>query len=94
MNMRILGAALALGVLFSAGPIAQAQPAPGPAMRGQGASNYNIRREKQRLERIIDALNKDDRDYGGHKANAMKLLQQARVELQAAVDYEAAHPPQ
>ncbi len=63
-------------------------------LRGERGSRYNIRTVERRTRRMIAQLNHDQRDYGGHRANAVRLMQQAEGELQQAVQYDAAHPNQ
>ena len=63
-------------------------------MRGENRSNTNIRRDRMRLERIIDMLQHDRRDYGGQREQALDLLQQARQHLLMAEQYEQTHPGQ
>ena len=62
--------------------------------RGQGNSNYNIGKETKRLSKIIGSLQRDERDYGGHRARAIEMLRQAQAELQQAVDWDRSHPGQ
>ncbi len=79
--------------MFGAGAVftstAHAQSA--PALRGEYGSARNIMRAKTRLEAIIDQLQRDQRDYGGHRVAAIADMQQARGQLQAAIDYDATH---
>ena len=89
-----------LGVGAALTPAAHAQatmaPAPyhTPFMRGEYRSNKNVRFVRMRLERVIDMLQHDRHDYGGHREQALDLLQQARAQLLQAEQYEAAHPNQ
>ena len=91
MNLRVaaLAAALAAGV---AGTVAidhgQAQA---QGMRGDVGSDRNLRTERRRLEGVIDALQRDQHDYGGHRVRAIADLQQARAELDAALQYDRGH---
>ncbi|HEY7994003.1 MAG: hypothetical protein ACHQY2_00535 [Candidatus Eremiobacterales bacterium] len=55
--------------------------------RNQRGSTQNIMNIRSHVEAAIDALNQDRTDYGGYKARAMEKLQQARQELDAAVDF-------
>ncbi|GAC1302743.1 MAG: hypothetical protein NVSMB19_12270 [Vulcanimicrobiaceae bacterium] len=92
-RFRILGAiALALGS-FAAGNLsalpASAQTA-APQLRGEHGSKHDIRSVERRLERMIATLQRDQRDYGGHRVNAISLLQQADQQLQAALATDAA----
>jgi hypothetical protein len=99
MNIKAVVSAAALLTMtaLSGAAIAQTGPAPmqgmqGPMMRGQHASNHNIRAERRRLGRIIDSLQHDEHDYGGHRVKAIELLQHARAELDQAIEYDKAHP--
>lgn len=58
-------------------------------MRNQGPSNENIVDVRQNVEAAIDALQRDNRDYGGNKERAIDKLQAARGELEAALDFAA-----
>lgn len=88
-----IGAAVLSVSMFGAGAIstsavhAQALP----ALRGERGSAHNILSIKTRLERLIDQLQRDRRDYGGHREAAIDDLQKARVQLEAAVNYDATH---
>ncbi len=89
-------AQLALTTAMIVLPAVLALPAaaqgPGPnQMRGQYGSNQNIAQIDQHLNHMIRHLEHDRRDYGGHKAKAIKLLQQAEEQLNKAQQYAAAH---
>ena len=84
------------------GPISTPLP-PGPVPRPSGTppetwrrdeykSGRNLQKVRHRLERVIDELQHDQNDYGGHRAQAMTLLQQAREQLLEAEQYDTAHP--
>ncbi|GAC1303541.1 MAG: hypothetical protein NVSMB21_02820 [Vulcanimicrobiaceae bacterium] len=98
---RVLGAvALSLGV-FAAGATttqpASAQSADPAtqnvrAERGERGSRHDIRSVERRLERMISRLQHDRRDYGGHRVNAIALMQQANVQLKAAIATDATTP--
>jgi hypothetical protein len=98
MNVRliVLSAALA-GTALST--VASAQQLPyNPTMqqqhlRGNRGSDQNIRREYRRLEQVIDGLQRDQRDYGGHRVQAIQALQQARQQLDEALEYDRTHGP-
>ena len=107
VNLKMLAAAallavpsLAVATVSTQPLVAQAQTVPttapshAPWRRGQHGSNRNIRMTERRLERVIDMLQHDQYDYGGHKTNALNYLNQARTELQAAIQYEQSHPGQ
>src|SRR5580704_13081630 len=68
-------------------------PRPRPAgVRGEYWSNRNITRVRVKLEHVIDELQRDARDYGGHREKALDLLRRARTELLAAEQYDRSHP--
>lgn len=60
-------------------------PAVASAQRGQRGSNRNLAAIRARLNGIIDSLQADTDDYGGHKASAIHHLQEAQAELTAAL---------
>ncbi len=97
-SLRVAGSlALALG-FFAAGTavshpaMAQQTQMNGPDLRGERGSRHDIRSAEKRLERLIASLQRDQRDYGGHRANAVSLLQQADQQLQAAIATDNATP--
>jgi hypothetical protein len=98
MNVRliVLSAALAGTAL---GTVASAQQQPQPYamgaqhLRGNRGSDQNIRREYRKLEQVIDGLQRDQRDYGGHRAQAIQDLQRARQQLDEALEYDRTHGP-
>ena len=59
----------------------------GNDLRNQRGSTENIMDVRRHVEAAIDALNQDRTDYGGYKARAIEKLQQARQELDAAIDF-------
>jgi hypothetical protein len=79
-----LGAA-ALGTVTSAAE-------PPPDARLDAMSNRNISFMMTILQATIDDLNQDQHDYGGHRAQAVQLLQQAKAQLEQGLDYFKAHP--
>jgi len=99
MNLKLLLAAGALATgltLGAASSSAQTMPMARPGMyhhlRGERASARNLIAERRKLEGIIDSLQRDRHDYGGHRETAIDLLQRARAELDAAIQYDATHP--
>jgi hypothetical protein len=100
MNVRliVLSAALA-GTALTTVASAQQYPQQQPYamnrqhLRGNRGSDQNIRREYRRLEQVIDGLQRDQRDYGGHRAQAIQDLQQARAQLDEALEYDRTHGP-
>ncbi len=53
-------------------------------MRGQGGSNSNVTNVRRWVENMIDQLQSDQRDYGGHRVAAINAMQAARTQLIAA----------
>ncbi len=100
MNVRliVLSAALA-GTALTTVASAQQQPSYNTTvqqqqhLRGNRGSDQNLRREMRRLEQVIDMLNRDQRDYGGHRVQAIQDLQQARQQLEDALEYDRTHGP-
>ncbi len=98
MNVRliVLSAAVA-GTALTTVASAQLQPAPyavtGQHLRGNRGSDQNLRREYRKLEQVIDGLQRDQRDYGGHRVQAIQNLQQARQQLDEALEYDRTHGP-
>jgi hypothetical protein len=89
----------AAGAVYTSGAHAQTTPMPATSarpmwQRGEGRSNYNIHRVRRRLERLIDELSHDQRDYGGHRVQAINFLQQARTQLLQAEQFDKTHPGQ
>ncbi len=101
-NWKTALGAVALGAsMFGAGAVytssAQAQIVAPPAtvrpmLRGERGSARNIIQVRTRLEALIDQLQRDRRDYGGHREQALDLMQQARYQLDLAIQYDATHP--
>ena len=52
--------------------------------RWQGGSNSNLMSVRRWVERMIDQLQTDQHDYGGHRVAALSDMQAARGELVAA----------
>jgi hypothetical protein len=96
MNVRliVLSAALA-GTALTTVASAQQQPqqynVTQQQLRGNRGSDRNLRNEMRRLEQVIDMLNRDQRDYGGHRVQAIQALQQARQQLEDALEYDRTH---
>lgn len=94
MSVSLIGAGAAL--TSSASAQTTAAPPPGTMyakpMRNQGWSNHNITHVRTRLERVIDSLQQDRHDYGGHREQALDFLQRAREQLLEAEQYQTQHP--
>jgi hypothetical protein len=95
MNVRLIVLTAALGAT-ALGTVASAQqlPAANPNpyhLRSDRGSDRNIRSEMRRLEGVIDALQRDRHDYGGHREQAIDLLQRARQQLDEALEYDRTH---
>ena len=70
----------------------QMPPGQKPPGRGEYSSGRNIRRVHQMLERAIDELQHDQRDYGGYRVKAIADLRQAREDLMEALKWDKSHP--
>jgi hypothetical protein len=97
MKTRLLvtGSLIALlAVVPGSGLRAQVGPAPVP---GRFAARPNLRRERhpelrqalRALQRARGALQNAARDFGGHRAHAVELTDQAIREVQAAIRFDA-----
>lgn len=62
--------------------------------RGERGSARNLLYVRRRLEALIDQLQRDRHDYGGHRVDAVSAMQQARAQLDEAIEYDRAHPGQ
>jgi len=102
---QFLAAAGAVGAVLSAAgiasgassPVAAASASPGPLAspywrRGEHGSLHNLEHANRAVERIIDSLQHDQTDYGGHRVAAIQDLQQARSQIAAAIEYDKSHP--
>ena len=77
------------GAAWTAPAQAQIRPAAAPiGQRGDERGDRNLLAVRRRLETLIDQLQRDPRDYGGHREQTVDLLTQARAQLDAAIDYE------
>jgi hypothetical protein len=59
--------------------------------RSQYGSNRNLWNVDAQVRGLIGQLNHDDRDYGGHRVNAVNDLQAARNEIVAAEQFARQH---
>jgi hypothetical protein len=80
--------AAGIAATLAASTVALAQTPP----RGEVGSARNIHYVRQRLEALIDQLQNDRRDYGGYRVRAIAALQQARADLDQALQWDATHP--
>jgi hypothetical protein len=60
-------------------------------MVGQCASDSNLNVVRRNIERIMDVLQHDNSDYGGHRVSALSLLTQGRTALKDAIQWDDAH---
>ena len=95
MNLRLIALAAAIGAT-AVGTAASAQqlpvnPAYAQTLRSGQGSDRNLRAEMRRLEQVIDSLQRDRHDYGGHREQAVDLLQRARQQLEDALEYDRTH---
>ena len=64
----------------------------GAQARSEWGSATNIYGVRGRLGALIDQLQRDNRDYGGHRVAAINEMQQAQAQLTQALRYDGAHP--
>ena len=89
-----LAAAAGAAATLAASKMASAQtyPTTPPPPRGEVGSARNIAYVRRRLEALIDQLQKDQHDFGGYRVRAIAALQQARADLDQALQWDATHP--
>ena len=63
----------------------------GAVVNRRGYSDANLKYVRRDLERVIDVLQRDNTDYGGHRVDAIAELQQARQQIVDALGWDAAH---
>lgn len=54
-----------------------------------GGSDDNLRYSRLYLDRSVDMLQHDDRDYAGHRAAAVTDIQRAQADLASALEHDA-----
>ncbi len=69
-----------------------ATPTTQPPSRGEIGSARNLRRVRAALEHLIDELQRDQHDFGGYRVRAIAAMQQARADLDQALQWDATHP--
>lgn len=60
--------------------------------RSEWGSASNIAAVRNRLGGLVEQLQRDNRDYDGHRAAAIGDMEQAQSQLTAALQYDRAHP--
>jgi len=85
-------AGIAATLAASKTALAQTNPPTPPPGRSEVGSARNIQYVRHRLEALIDQLQHDRHDYGGYRVRAIAALQQARADLDQALQWDATHP--
>ena len=57
-------------------------------VRPGGPSDLNLAAVRHNLDNIMDVLQRDSGDYGGHRVDALQRLAQARERLSSALRYD------
>lgn len=93
MNLRVIAGSLAMAALVGGTVAADRATATAQVVvaQTQGRSNGNLLFVRRRLEAMIDQLQRDRHDYGGHRVAALQDLQAARNEILAAIAYQRGH---
>lgn len=60
-------------------------------LRGERGSARNLLEIRRHLEIAIDQAQRDQHDYGGHRVQAINDMQQARQQIEEAIQYDATH---
>ena len=90
----VTAAGVAATLAASTAALAKTTPTPPTQKptRGEAGSARNMKRVRYMLERLIDELQHDQRDYGGYRVKAIASLQQARGDIEQALQWDKAHP--
>jgi hypothetical protein len=60
-------------------------------LRGDCASDINLNVVRRNIEHIMDVLQRDNGDYGGHRVAALRILASGRQMLKDAVQWDNNH---
>jgi hypothetical protein len=90
-NFLAAAAGVAATLAASKAALAQTYPPTPPPGRGEVGSARNIQYVRFRLEALIDQLQHDGHDFGGYRVRAIAALQQARADLDQALQWDATH---
>jgi hypothetical protein len=72
--------------------LAAAAMLPSMSLAASGpASDASLAQARARVERDIDMLQRDNRDYDGHRVKAIEAFQDARNQLDIALSYDRWH---
>jgi hypothetical protein len=82
---------LALAAAMAAGAVTIGASATPASAEPQCQSNQNVWQVHRRIDGMIDQLQHDDRDYGGHRVAAIRDLSNARQQLVAAEQFAVRH---
>ena len=98
-NWKVALSALVLSAgMFGAGAAFTSQanaqiytPVPQPRFTQNPHSDRNLWWVDRRLARLVTQLQHDDYDYGGHRTNAVRYMEQARQEIKSAEAWDQQH---
>lgn len=85
---------MSLGLAFDGGredmapPADFYRPAEVVGTRGDRASDANVAAVRHNIEGVMDVLQRDNHDYGGHRVAALRLLDEGREQLSAALAWD------
>lgn len=86
-----LATAAGVAATLAASKVALAATTTTPS-RGEIGSARNIKHVRAALEQLIDQLQRDQHDFGGYRVRAIAAMQQARADLDQALQWDATHP--
>lgn len=72
-------------------PAAQPMAAAAAAVGVDNRSDRNLLQVRRNLEHIIDVMQRDRHDYGGHRVAAIGDLQRAREDILVGLRYDSRH---
>jgi hypothetical protein len=87
-----LATAAGAAATLAASKVALAATTPSTPTRGEIGSARNLKRVRAALEHLIDQLQHDQHDFGGYRVRAIAAMQQARADLDQALQWDATHP--
>ena len=86
-----LATAAGVAATLAASKVALAATTTTPS-RDEIGSARNIKHVRAALEQLIDQLQRDQHDFGGYRVRAIAAMQQARADLDQALQWDATHP--
>ena len=87
-----LATAAGIAATLAASTVALGATSTTTPSKGELGSARNLKRVRAALEHLIDQLQQDQTDFGGYRVRAIAAMQQARADLDQALQWDATHP--